>query len=144
MKELEMRSRAGFGFICLFARLLASCTLGPKYTKPNVPAAPAYDEQPPASFTESGNWKQAQPSDGLPRGKWYELFGDPQLTALEEQVPLANQTLKAAEASFRRSRALVQLNQTFLYPTFGTPPSIGSARISQNNPTGLTGATYGL
>ena len=99
-----MRSRAGFGFICLLAMLLASCTVGPKYTKPNVPAAPAYDEQPPASFTESGNWKQAQPSDGLPRGKWYELFGDPQLTALEEQVPLANQTLKAAEASFRRAR----------------------------------------
>jgi NodT family efflux transporter outer membrane factor (OMF) lipoprotein len=139
-----MRSRAVLGLICLLATLLASCTVGPKYTKPSVPQAPAYSEQPPASFTESGNWKQAQPSDGLPRGKWYELFGDSQLNALEEQVPLANQTLKAAEASFRRSRALVQLNQTFLYPTFGTPPSIGSARISQNNPTGLIGATYGL
>src|SRR5436305_1642318 len=106
-----MKRKAGLGLICLLATLLASCTVGPKYTKPSVPAAPTYSEQPPASFTESANWKPAQPSDNLPRGTWYELFGDPQLTVLEQQVPTANQTLKAAEAAFRRARSLVQLNQ---------------------------------
>jgi outer membrane protein TolC len=108
-----------------------------------VPSAPAYSEQPPASFKEANGWKQAQPSDAAIRGNWWELFNDPQLNALEEQVGLANQSLKVAEANFRQARAAIQLNRANLFPTIGTAPQITHNRISGNSPTGLNGYDYG-
>jgi NodT family efflux transporter outer membrane factor (OMF) lipoprotein len=129
--------------ICL-ACLLASCTVGPKYTKPSVPAAPAYSENPPTSFKEANGWAPANPADSQIRGDWWELFGDTQLNALEQQVPSANQTLKAAEASFRQARTLIAINRSNLYPTIGVGPGISRNRISSTNPTGAQGYGYGL
>lgn len=126
-----------------FAVLLGSCTVGPKYSKPTVPAAPAYSEQPPASFKEAAGWKQAQPNDSLIRSKWWELFGDGQLNALEEQVGPANQSIKVAEANFRQARANIKLNRAGLFPTIGTAPQITYNRVSGNSPTGLNGYQYG-
>jgi NodT family efflux transporter outer membrane factor (OMF) lipoprotein len=133
-----------FGLLCVaMAALLASCTVGPKYTKPSVPAAPAYSEQPPASFKEMKGWQAAQPNDSQIRGNWWELFGDPQLNALEEQVPRANQTLKIAEANFRQARALIKINQSQLYPTVSVAPSITHNRISSNATTNIQGRQFG-
>ncbi len=125
------------------AALLTACTVGPKYNKPVVPAAPAYKEQPPSSFKEVEGWKTAQPSDAAIRGKWWELFGDPQLNALEEQVEPANQSLKVAEANFRQARAAILVNRTALYPAVTVNPQITENRISGNNPTGAQGYRYG-
>ena len=52
-------------------------------------------------------WKAAQPNDAARRGKWWEVFGDPDLNALEEQVTVSNQTIALAEAQYRGARALV-------------------------------------
>lgn len=123
------------------AALLASCTVGPKYSKPSVPTAPAYSEQPPASFKEVNGWQRAQPKDAEIRGRWWELFGDAQLNALEEQVPLANQTLRVAEANFRNARAQIQISRAGLYPIVGTIPGISRNRTA-NNPSGLPGYGY--
>ncbi|MBV8706423.1 MAG: efflux transporter outer membrane subunit [Acidobacteriaceae bacterium] len=123
--------------------LLVSCTVGPKYTRPSVPAAPAYSEQPPASYTESNGWKTAQPSDATLRGDWWNFFGDPQLDALEVQVPAANQTLRAAEASFRQAKAAIRFNRSALYPTISAGPDISANRVSANNPIGTRGINYG-
>ncbi len=124
------------------AALLASCTVGPKYSKPSVPTAPAYGEAPPASFKEVNGWQMAHPKDAEIRGNWWEIFGDAQLNALEEQVPRANQTLKVAEANFRNARAQIQITRAGLYPTVGSDPGISRNRISSNNPTGLPGFGY--
>lgn len=124
------------------AALLASCTVGPKYTKPSVPSAPAYSEQPPDSYKEMNGWKPAQPGDSNLRGKWWELYEDPQLNALEEQVPVANQTLKVAEANFRQARAAIKFNRSALYPTVSTGPAITRDRLSSNRPSGFGGAQY--
>jgi len=124
------------------AALLAGCTVGPKYSKPDVPKAPAYSEQPPASFKEADGWQTAHPKDAQIRDKWWELFGDTQLNAFEEQVPLANQTLKISEANFRQARAAIQINRAALYPVVSTNPSIAYNRISGNNPTQVPGLSY--
>jgi NodT family efflux transporter outer membrane factor (OMF) lipoprotein len=137
-----MNRKAHFALL-LFALLLASCMVGPKYTKPSVPVAPAYSEQPPRSFQEANGWKTAQPSDAAIRGKWWELFGDPQLNALEEQVDPANQSLKVAEANFRQARAAVKLNRSLLYPSITAGPQISAARTSANRRTGFGGVTAG-
>jgi NodT family efflux transporter outer membrane factor (OMF) lipoprotein len=130
-------------FLTAGALLLAGCTVGPKYTRPATPAAPAFSEQPPASFTESPGWKQAQPADTTLRADWWQLFGNPQLNGLEEQVSPANQTLKAAEARFRQARTLIQLNRSNLYPTISTTPSITTNRSSRNAPLGAHSGDYG-
>lgn len=115
------------------ALLLAGCTVGPKYTPPPVPAAPA--------FTEMRGWKQAQPSDAALRADWWEIYGDPGLNGLEAQVDPSNQSLRAAEARFREARALVQLSRSGLFPTVSTAPSVTTVRPSAR--TGArTGADY--
>jgi NodT family efflux transporter outer membrane factor (OMF) lipoprotein len=113
---------------------LASCTVGPKYATPSVPTVPAFKEQPPDSFKESNGWKPAQPADQKLRGKWWEIFGDRQLNALEEQVDPANQDLKAAEARFREARAAIRFNRSSEYPTISTNPGIASIRDSSHTP----------
>jgi NodT family efflux transporter outer membrane factor (OMF) lipoprotein len=122
---------------------LAGCMVGPKYTRPAAPAAPAFSEQPPKSFTESAGWKQAQPADTTLRADWWQLFGNAELNGLEEQVDASNQTLKAAEARFREARALIQINRAGLYPTVSTSPSITTNRLSKNSPFGTHAGDFG-
>jgi NodT family efflux transporter outer membrane factor (OMF) lipoprotein len=107
--------------------------VGPKYVKPDVPAAPSFKEAAPAPQPGDG-WKIANPSDQTARGNWWEIFGDPQLNALEEQVDASNQTLKIAEANFRQARAAIRFNRAAEAPTIGVSPSISSVRDSAHQP----------
>jgi NodT family efflux transporter outer membrane factor (OMF) lipoprotein len=114
--------------------LLAGCMVGPKYQKPPVPVTPAFKEQPPESFKESDEWKRAHPNAEVLRGNWWEMFGDSQLNALEEQVTASNQDLKLAEARFRQARTMVRYNRAAEFPTIGADPNIQSLRYSPNEP----------
>ena len=114
--------------------LLSGCMVGPKYSKPSVPMAPGYKESPPASFKEDDGWKVSQPSDAQLKGNWWELFGDPQLNALEARVEGANQTLKMADANFRAARANIGFYRASEAPTIGVAPSISTVRDSANQP----------
>jgi NodT family efflux transporter outer membrane factor (OMF) lipoprotein len=118
----------------LLSMLLAGCMVGPKYQKPPVPMAPAYKEQPPDSFKESDEWKTSHPDAGALRGNWWEIFGDAQLNALEEQLTVSNQDLKMAEARFRQARTMVRYNRSAEFPTISTNPNIQSLRLSPNQP----------
>jgi NodT family efflux transporter outer membrane factor (OMF) lipoprotein len=75
-------------------------------------------------------WKQAQPNDGAKRGKWWEIYNDPQLNALEEQVSISNQNLLAAEAQFREAKDAVRIARSSLYPSVTVGPSISTSRTS--------------
>jgi NodT family efflux transporter outer membrane factor (OMF) lipoprotein len=107
--------------------LATGCTVGPRYSKPNVPSPPGYKEVPQ-------DWKTAQPADEIVRGKWWEIFQDPQLNTLEEQVNVSNQNLKAAEAQFRQARALVKFNRAAYYPTVTAGASAVREHLSQSRP----------
>jgi outer membrane protein TolC len=108
--------------------LFNNCMVGPKYQPPATPAAPAYKEQPPASYGDLKNWQQAQPNEGAIRGKWWEIYKDPQLNALEEQVNISNQNVLAYEAQFKQSRDVVRAARSNLFPTVGSSPSITKSR----------------
>jgi NodT family efflux transporter outer membrane factor (OMF) lipoprotein len=114
--------------------LLSGCMVGPKYVKPTVPMAPGFKEQVPDSYKQSDGWKTAQPSDQALRGNWWEVFGDPQLNALEEQLTASNQDLKVAEARFRQARAMIRFNRSEEFPTISTSPSIVNERDSAHQP----------
>ncbi len=88
---------------------LSGCAVGPDYVKP--------DMQVPAVFKEQQGWKTAQPQDELPRGKWWEIFGDAELNQLVEQVAVSNQNIRAVEAQFRQARALSQQARSAYFPT---------------------------
>jgi NodT family efflux transporter outer membrane factor (OMF) lipoprotein len=84
----------------------------------------------------------AQPADQFAKGKWWELFQDPQLNALEEQIRVSNQTVKAAEAQFRQARALLRLNRADLYPSATAGVSATRTRVSQNRAVRSSAGLY--
>jgi NodT family efflux transporter outer membrane factor (OMF) lipoprotein len=124
---------------------LSACTVGPKYTKPPAPVPAAYKELAANPTQQMKGWKTAQPQDQVIRGKWWEIFNDPQLNGLEERVEVSNQNLKVAEAQFRQARALVRFYRAGYYPTLTVGPSITGERFSVNSPlfSSLEGKVYG-
>ena len=78
-----------------------SCTVGPDYVRPSVAV--------PAAYKEAAAAKAAETVRELPRGRWWEIFRDADLDALEAQVDVDNQTLRAAEARVRQAQALVEI-----------------------------------
>jgi NodT family efflux transporter outer membrane factor (OMF) lipoprotein len=114
--------------------VLAGCRVGPEYARPSAPVAPTFKEPLPVDFKPQDGWKPVQPGDAQLKGNWWILFDDAQLTALEEQIDPANQTLKQAEANFRAARALVRFNKASEAPTISTAPSVGAIRDSKNEP----------
>ncbi|HEY6320615.1 MAG TPA: efflux transporter outer membrane subunit [Thermoanaerobaculia bacterium] len=118
------------------AVLLTGCLVGPSYKRPPAASPAAFKEPPPP------NWKSATPRDEIPRGKWWELFGDPQLDALEEQVSVSNQSIAQAEAQFRAARAAAGVARGGLFPTVTAGASATRSRSGAGRgATTLTGAT---
>ena len=112
--------------------LLAGCSVGPKYHTPTADTPGAFKDLTPADYPNTEGWKVAQPKDDALRGKWWEIFNDPQLNALEEKVNVSNQNIAAAAASFFAARALVKEARSQLFPTVSTNPSITVQRPSTN------------
>lgn len=108
----------------------AACMVGPKYQRPAAPPAPDYKELSPDFYKEMQGWKQARPSDSQIKGKWWEVYNDPALNALEEQVSISNQNVLQAEAQFRAARASVRVVRSALYPSIGAAPSITNSRTA--------------
>jgi NodT family efflux transporter outer membrane factor (OMF) lipoprotein len=119
------------------ALLGSACSVGPKYAKPAAPVPPAYKEPPPASFKEGSVWKFGEPKDAADRGKWWEVFNDPQLNALEEQIDPSNQTLAVAEAQFRAARSAIKVARAGLYPSVAAGVFVGGSQQSATRTTGF-------
>jgi NodT family efflux transporter outer membrane factor (OMF) lipoprotein len=117
--------------------LQTGCMIGPNYKRASAPTPPAYKEQPPPEFKEREGWKQAQPNEGAIKGKWWEIFNDPLLNTLEEQVGISNQNVLQAEALYREAREAVRIAQAGLRPTVGVAPAITETRTTGGaSPTG--------
>ena len=137
-----------------FSLLLCSCLVGPNYQRPSAPVTPAFKEPPPASYGESKDWTKAQPSDAFAGGKWWEIYNDPALNALEEQVAISNQNVKVYEAQYQEARDVVRIARAGLRPTVAAGPAItatgsGSGTFSTGTGTAVhtsskTAAFYNL
>jgi NodT family efflux transporter outer membrane factor (OMF) lipoprotein len=88
---------------------LAACAVGPDYVRPSVDT--------PAAYKELAGWTRAQPRDREIKGKWWEIFRDPVLNGLEEQVSVSNQNIAQAEAQYRAARALLGQARAAYFPT---------------------------
>ena len=122
--ESRVRKRVASSVCVLGMILLAGCTVGPNYKRPAAEVPPAYKEV--------GDWKPAQPNDQSLSGNWWEIFQDPQLNALEAQVNVSNQNLKAAEAQYTQARAALRYQRADYFPTVTTNPSATRNSFSGN------------
>ena len=117
------------GAAILAIALFGGCAVGPDYERP--------DAEVPQAYKEAGAWKLAQPQDEASRGKWWEIFKDPQLGALLEQVEISNQNVLASEAQFRRARSLLAASRAGYFPTV----TAGASIVRSRSPSGLVGGT---
>ena len=101
----------------------------PKYTQTVDAQFPAYKEL-GASNVVQGDWKPAQPSDQVARGKWWESFHDPQLNRLEEKLNISNQNIVAAAANVQAARAMIREARAQYFPTLTANPGITNSRLS--------------
>ncbi len=127
------------------AMLLGGCAVGPDYNRP----APFGANAAPSAFTvapdtNAGQWKLAQPSAHLPRGAWWELFGDPELNRLETLASTNNQQLAAALSNFQQARALVDVSSAGYFPQLSANPSFTRQRTSanQSSRSGVAGSSF--
>ena len=106
----------------------AACNFAPHYSRPTTPA-------PPPAYQEADGWKTAQPADDHSRGPWWEIYSDESLNALENQVTVSNQNLKAAFARLEQARDQTRIERSFLFPTVTADPRAVRERQSLNSPT---------
>ncbi|CAM5202121.1 hypothetical protein CDEF62S_02992 [Castellaniella defragrans] len=105
-RELAMTTYLRSAFVpVLLAGLLAGCAVGPDYHRPSV-ELPGKFKEAWLSPEAAQRWKAAQPSDAMTRGKWWTIFHDADLDALQDQALEANQDLKGAAARVAQARAL--------------------------------------
>ncbi|ATU74309.1 efflux transporter outer membrane subunit [Komagataeibacter rhaeticus] len=138
--SLSARLRAALrGTTSLLAAFtLSGCLMvGPRYKHPAPVISARFKELQPAP-----GWTVSQPDmAAIPKGKWWLVYNDPTLNALEDQVALSNQNLKEYEAQYRKARAMVNAAKASLYPTLSGDLSF--ARNSQGSTaTSTSGTTY--
>jgi len=117
-------------FPCL---LLAGCAVGPDYLRPPV--------ETPSAFKEAKGWKQAQPRDQALPGKWWKIFNDPQLNALEEEA-FTNPSIAQAEAQYRQAQALVNSARAAYFPTAQVASSMNRFRAVSGTNVAAPGVRY--
>lgn len=108
--------------------MAASCTVGPRYSRPAAPApAPdAWKTQPP--------WQQAAPKDAIPKGAWWQVFHDSELDGYEQQLLQANQSLAAARDRLSQARSLARVATANYFPQVSADPNAVRERGSGNRP----------
>src|SRR5580658_524026 len=98
----------------------------------------AHDDRPPGykefpeKFKGKGEWTVAQPKDATLRGKWWEIYNEPDLNALEEQLNVDNQNIRESFENFMEARALVREARSQLFPTISVGPSYTRSQSSGN------------
>ncbi|MGB7266526.1 MAG: efflux transporter outer membrane subunit [Terracidiphilus sp.] len=149
MLEQKNRIPLSFSAVALgLLFLLGGCRVGPPYHAPVPPAvtAPNYKES-TVNFHDTEGWKVANPQDAMIRGNWWEVFHDPELNTLEDQLNINNQNLKVYFQNYMAARAVIAEARSQYWPTITTNPSWNRNRTSSNqrvSSTATTGATTSL
>ena len=127
--------------ICI--SVLSGCNVGPKYVPPAAPAPPAFKEASPAAYSAAppGAWQPAQPQDAALKGKWWEIFNEPELNALEDQLNIDNQNIAQYFQNFMAARAQVSEARAGYFPTATVNASY--SRTSTGAAAGSTGTGTG-
>jgi outer membrane protein, multidrug efflux system len=128
-----MHRKRQFPFLFVTCSALAAaltlgngCTVGPKYQRPTAPV--------PAEWDLAEPWRQSAPKDALPKGEWWSVFHDGDLSALEKDALAANETIKIAAAHLEQARASAAVQIATQFPSLSASPSVQRQRLSGNRP----------
>src|SRR3984893_3781901 len=118
---------------------------GPPYRKPEVDTPQPYKQASPAACAgaDAGAWQPAQPQDAVLKGKWWEVFGEPELNALEEQLNINNQNIAQFFQNFMAAREQVSIARASYFPTVTAGPSATRTHSSGTLGSGVTTTTGG-
>ena len=135
MKRLPSVIKCDLKSALLAAALLAGCTVGctvgPGYKRPTA--------QVPDAWKGEGPWQTAAPKDAIPKGTWWQVFHDPELDRLEQELLQANQSLVAAQDRLSQARSQARIASSAYFPALSADPSGQRQRLSGNRP--LSGST---
>jgi NodT family efflux transporter outer membrane factor (OMF) lipoprotein len=138
--ERSARAIIGAAVVLSAITFLTGCKpVGPNYNKPTFTAPSNYKETGAPSVTPppspvDGAWKPASPSDGMLRGKWWEIYNDPQLNQLEERIATNNQQLRQAMETYLAARDQIAVVRSNLFPTISAGPSVTHYSQSKHRP----------
>jgi len=134
-------ARPAIALFTLTLALAACKPVGPNYQRPTYTPPPTYKEVgastvtlPPPPAPNGGAWQPASPSDGMLKGKWWEVFHDPQLNALEERIAQVNQGLHQALENYLAAREQVKIARAAFSPTLSAGPSFEHDKLSKHRP----------
>jgi len=143
-KLLEIRGTWGLATALLAALALTGCKpVGPNYQRPTYTAPPAYKETGASSVVvpltpppnpPGGGWQTANPADGMLKGKWWEIYNDPQLNQFEERIATYNQGLRQALETYLAAQDQARAARSALYPTLSAGPGFAHDKTSTHRP----------
>ena len=122
--------------ILFLSTLFTGCNFAPEYARPEVQTPGAFKELNEITSKETDGWKTAEPKDDAIRGNWWEIFNDPQLNALEEEVNASNQSVALALANFLAARSVVKQARSQFFPVVTTAPSVTRGKAALQNQAG--------
>ena len=128
-----MRRVIPFSKATVTLALLAGCAVGPNYQRPATVNM--------SSYKEADGWVPAAPADGLDRGPWWQLFGDPLLDELQSRVEVSNQNIAIAVAGYAQARALAREKSAALFPVVSL--DAGASRSESGNTSRAAASSAG-
>jgi NodT family efflux transporter outer membrane factor (OMF) lipoprotein len=118
------------------AALAAGCAVGPRYHRPEAPAAAGYAPAPlpqaSASARIHGGEAQRLISDRDIPFEWWELFKSSALNALVERAFKANPTIAAAQAALVQAQELVYAQRGYFFPAIDANYGFERQKIAGN------------
>jgi NodT family efflux transporter outer membrane factor (OMF) lipoprotein len=130
--------------VCALFFSAAGCMVGPKYKEPAATTESLPDTYKETPAKNGVGWRVARPEDAMLRGKWWTIFKDPELNALEDQLTINNQNIKVFFENFMAARAIIAQAASQFYPTvtanFSYTRSGGGSKSGGINSTSVTSA----
>ena len=126
IKRFRVRCRAAAAVSGMALLLLAGCTVGPNYSRPQVPTAPAFRGADDAAVSSD-----AKNSVGDER--WAEIFREPELQNLIRTALANNYDLRVAAQHVLEQQAQVRITRAQQFPTL----SVGGTAIGAQLPSTL-------
>lgn len=141
MPKTEAISRVRPLALLLTATLVAGCTVGPDFKRPGWASPASWFAGPREVVKPAKSVTVAEPVDP----QWWQMFGDPQLTKLEERVAAENLDVRIAGLRLAESRAALGVVRASEFPGLNGNASYTREQASNNGffsvAPGAAGAT---
>jgi len=118
----------------LASSFLAGCVSGPNYTFPEIAA--------PERYAHAAQQTSAIQSAPIALDRWWQGFGDPELTRLVELALAQNLDLQAAGARVEQARATARVAGAALKPRLDVQTSVAAERQSLQSPLGAIASQF--